>query len=225
MMGSRDIMSSKRRRASSRGVTAVEAAVTFAVVGSLLAVAVPAFLRELHASRFVEPASGVEKMAELAVAYAHERPIATAFPPSAPLTPSQVPRGTREVDPPGAWDQPTWKALGFRPFAEGVPHAYAFGFDSVLGARVDVAQPAAPLAPSSLGTAAVGAQATQAGGLPGAQPATVITQQARSTFTAHAHGDLDGDGITSTFEMRGHAAEGEPAAVIEPGMLVEAEVE
>ena len=41
-------------RRAERGVTAVEAAVMVALVGSLLAVAVPAFVRELHASRFVE---------------------------------------------------------------------------------------------------------------------------------------------------------------------------
>ena len=189
-----------RSRAARRGVTAVEAAVTFAVVGSLLAVAVPAFVRELHASRFVEPVSGVEKISELAVAYAHDRPVITAFPSSAPLTPSAPPRGTREVDPPGAWDQPTWKALGFRPVAEGVPHAFAFAFDSVPGtepapARVDVTGALLPV--------------------PGA----------RSTFAAHAHGDLDGDGVTSTFEMHGHCTEGEPGAIVDPGMLVEAEVE
>jgi hypothetical protein len=47
----------------------------------------------------------------------------------------------------------------------------------------------------------------------------------RSTFVARANGDLDGDGVTSTFEVRGHAAAGEAEPVIEPGMVVEAEVE
>jgi hypothetical protein len=190
------------KRGAMRGVTAVEGAVTFAVVGALLAVAVPAFVRELHASRFVEPVEGVEKIAAHAVAYAHDRPIASAFPASAPLTPSQAPHGTREVDPPGAWDHPSWKALDFRPVPEGVPHAFAFAFDSV-------AAPSAPAgAPSS-----------------GSPDASGVVNGARSTFAAHAHGDLDGDGITSTFEVRGHAAEGEPGAVVDPGMLVEAEVE
>ena len=194
----RAVRTRAREHAASRGVTAVEAAVTFAVVGSLLAVAVPAFVRELHASRFVEPVSGVEKIGELAVAYAHERPVITAFPASAPLTPSAPPRGTREVDPPGVWDQPTWKALGFRPVAEGVPHAFAFAFDSVPGTE--------------------GSTASQA-------RADVPSPAARSTFAAHAHGDLDGDGVTSTFEIHGHCAEGEPGAIVDPGMLVEAEVE
>ena len=174
-------MARRRSRAASRGVTAVEAAVTFAVVGSLLAVAVPAFLRELHASRFVEPVDGLTRMGEGAVAYAKDRPVVSAFPASAPQTPAVVPRGTREVDPPGAWETPTWQALAFRPAPDGAPHAFAFGFDSAL--------------------------------LP-----------ARSTFTGYAHGDLDGDGITSTFEVRGHATDAD-GPVVDPGMVVDAEVE
>lgn len=168
--------------ARSRGLTAVEVAVGIAIGGSILAVSVPAFVRELASSRFVEPVSGVQKMADLAVAYGHDRPASQAFPPSAPLTPGEAPRAVQAVDAPGAWDQASWKELGFRPVAEGVPHAFAFAFDS---------------------TAAPG----------------------RSTFVARAHGDLDGDGITSTFEMRGHSAEGEGGPMIEPGMHVEAEVE
>jgi hypothetical protein len=163
-------------------MTAVEAAITFAIVGSLLAVAVPAFLRDLHASKLVEPVDGVAAIAAGATAFARSHDVATAYPPSAPLTPSAVPRGTREVDPPGAWEQPTWTALGFRAAADGVPHAFAFAFDAKLTAT-------------------------------------------RSSFVAHAHGDLDGDGVTSTFEVQGHDAQGEPGPVVEPGMFVGAEVE
>jgi hypothetical protein len=172
----------RARRRRQRGLTAVEAAVAFAIGGSLLAVAVPAFVRELHASRFAEPVEGLERMGQGALAYAAAHPVTReAFPPSAPLTPAAPPRGTRELDPPGAWDHPTWVALGFRASPEGVPHAFAFAFDSAPGA-------------------------------------------ARSSFVAHAHGDLDGDGVRSTFEVRGHAQDGEPAA-LEPGMYVDSEVE
>jgi hypothetical protein len=166
-----------------RGLTAVEAAIIFAIGGSLLAVAVPAFVRELRASRFAEPVEGLQRIGAGALAHAASRPASAAFPQTAPLTPASPPRGTREVDPPGAWDQPTWKALGFRATPEGIPHAFAFGFDSVAG-----------------------------------------TGPVRSSFVAHAHGDLDGDGVRSTFELRGHAQDGEPA-VVDPGMYVEAEVE
>ena len=48
----------------------------------------------------------------------------------------------------------------------------------------------------------------------------------RSAFVARAHGDLDGDGVTSTFEVRGHASEGDPSGpAVEPGMRIEAETE
>ena len=171
-------------RTRQRGLSAVEAAVAFAIGGSLLAVAVPAFVRELHASRFAEPVEGLARMGQGALAFAAGRPAKDAFPPSAPLTPAAPPRGTRELDPAGAWDHPSWVALKFRAAPEGVPHAFAFAFDAV--------------------------------------PATAGAT--RSAFVARAHGDLDGDGMRSTFELRGHAQDGEPA-VLEPGMYVENEVE
>jgi hypothetical protein len=172
-----------KARSATRGMTAVEAAITFAILGSLAAVAVPAFFRDLRASKLVEPATGVTRIAEAANAYAVAHTVPQAYPPRAPLTPAAPPRGTREADPEGAWDHPTWVALGgFRPAPDGVAHAFAFGFDSTLSA-------------------------------------------ARSSFVAHAHGDLDGDGVTSTFEVRGHDAQGETGPQIEPGMVVEAEVE
>jgi hypothetical protein len=169
------------RRRTERGLSAVEMAVFFAIAGSLLAIAVPAFVRELHASRFVEPVEGLQRIGEGALGGALGKTTANAFPGSAPLTPASIPRGTREVDPPGVWDHPTWRALAFRAAPEGIPHAFSFGFDAVPGA-------------------------------------------ARSTFVAHAHADLDGDGVRSTFELRGTAQDGAPAA-IEPGMYVESEVE
>src|SRR5258706_11205655 len=157
------------QRGRQRGVTAVEAALAFALGGAILAVSVPAFVRELASSRFVEPVSGVQKMAELAVAYGHDRPAAQAFPPSAPLTPGEAPRATRVIDAPGAWDHATWKELGFRPVAEGVPHAFAFAFDS----------------------ASVAAAAPRASGARGA------VTPAPSTFRAHPPGGLYSDGSTS----------------------------
>src|SRR5262245_53345397 len=99
----------RRRRPtpSSRGLTAVEAAVAFAITGSRLAVAVPAFVRELRASRFVEPVEGLQRIGAAALHGGEAKPAANAFPPSAPLTPASIPRGTREVDPPGVWEHPT----------------------------------------------------------------------------------------------------------------------
>jgi hypothetical protein len=163
-------------------MTAVELAVTFAVGGSLVAVAVPAFVRNVHASKLVEPVDGVKEIAEGATTYAKAHDVPHAYPPSAPLTPATVPRGTREVDPPGAWDHPSWKAIGFQAVEEGVPHAFAFELDTSDGPT-------------------------------------------RSTFSAIAHGDLDGDGVTSTFEVKGHDQTGEGGPVIEPGMIVQSELE
>jgi hypothetical protein len=162
---------------------ALEGSIAFAIVGSLLAVAVPAFVREMHASRFVEPMEGLERMSASAVAYARQHSVPEGFPPSAPLTPAVPPRGTREADPPGLWDHPTWKALDFQAAPPGEPHCFSFAYDSALSPT-------------------------------------------RSTFVAHAHGDLDGDGITSTFEMRGHYVVDDPAGpVVEPGVYVADEVE
>lgn len=164
-----------------RRFTPVELAIGVALLGSLMAVGVPAFSRDLHASRFVEPADGLIRLGASAVAYADAT---DGFPDSAPLTPAVPPRGVKSVDPPGTWDGPTWKALAFRASAEGVPHAYAFAFESTGG----------------------------------------------RSFVAQARGDLDGDGILSTFEIRGAfpgtkgARTGEKATVA-PGMYVEAELE
>ena len=157
-----------------RRFTPVELAIGAAILGSLLAVAVPAFVHDLHASRFVEPTEGLERLGASAVAYAITN---GRFPDSAPLTPATPPRGKKEVDPPGAWDGPTWKALAFRPSPEGVPHAYSFSFEST-------------------GTA----------------------------FVAQARGDLDGDGVLSTFEIRGSTAAGAKPTVA-PGMYVDQELE
>jgi hypothetical protein len=167
-------------------VAALEAALGFAIVGSVLAVAVPAFVRELHASRFAEATEGLAVIGEGALLYAAPEPIDKAFPPSAPITPPRPPRGIRAIDVPAIWQTPTWQALHFPPphgsgraFAEGEPHAYAFAFDSNLA-------------------------------------------HGRSGFVAQAHGDLDGNGTLSTFEIRGHDVEGDPRGpTVEPGMYVE----
>ena len=159
-----------------RRFSPVEIAIGIALAGSLAAVAIPAFVRELHASRFVEPTDGLARIGAAALAYADEN---GRFPDSAPLTPASPPRGERTADPPGTWESPTWQALGFQPVAEGVPHAYAFSFDAPRPAE---------------------------------------------GFVAQARGDLDGDGLLSTFEIRGLLRPGEKAAVV-PGMYVEAELE
>lgn len=163
-----------------RAFTAVEAAAIFGVAGTVLAVAIPAFVRNLSASKVSEPIDGLDRIVTNAVAYAEVHPQEISFPPSAPLTPAQVPRGIRAPDPPEAWEHLTWKCLDFG-FTES--HAFAFKFDSELD------------------------QATQT-----------------MRFSAVAHGDLDGDGMLSTFEVKGERAPGQPPRVL-PGMFVDREVE
>ncbi len=120
----------RRRVGSMRGITALEAAAGIALVGSLLAVAVPAFVRNLSSSRLVEATSGLEKIGAHAIANASGKTCADAFPASAPLTPESVPRGRPAVDPePDPWQHPTWKALDFRASPPGVSHAFSFAFD------------------------------------------------------------------------------------------------
>lgn len=148
-----------------RALAPVEAALVFALAGSMLAVALPAFVRNLHASRMTEALDGLEQIAARAGALSDTAPLDAAYPASAPLTPTTVPRGELVVDPPHTWDHPTWRLLGF---SKTTLHAYSFQFDSVNAPEV-------------------------------------------SRFSAEAHGDLDGDGVTSTFRVSGSIRQGEPA--------------
>ena len=174
-------MRARRRRVAQRGFSAVEAAIIFSLTASLLVVAVPAFLRDLHGSRFVEPVDGLQRLGMAAVANAHGKTPPQAFPAAAPLTPSAAPRGKPQADDPLLWEHPTWKELAFKAAGDGVPHSYAFAFDSASSAT-------------------------------------------DAQFLAHAHGDLDGDGTASTFEVRGRTSATEGPR-LEPGMYVEAELE
>lgn len=160
-----------------RALSPVEAALAFAIGGSLLAITLPAFFRNLHASRMSEALDGLQQISGRAWALSDAAPITSAFPASSPLTPAQVPRATLELDPPRTWDHPTWRLLGF---GFETPHAYAFQFDSEGGPQ-------------------------------------------GSRFTATAHGDLDGDGVVSTFRTGGAVREG-AAATREP-LEVNREVE
>jgi hypothetical protein len=143
-----------------RALTPVEAAVAFALGGSVLAVSVPAFVRNLHASRLVEALDGVQRISQRAVSLTAFRPQSAAFPESAPLTPAEVPRATLVSDPAGTWNHPTWRLLDF---SVSEPHAYSFEFSSSTGDN-------------------------------------------GSQFHAIAHGDLDGDGVLSTFDISGLAS-------------------
>src|ERR1700722_16015565 len=115
------------RRRAAAGMSAVEVAVGVSVVGSLLAVAVPTVLREIHASLFAEAAVGLAAIGAGAIAYSLGRPVFDAFPHSVGPTPATPPRGHLEVDPAGTWMDPAWHDLAFPvagsglDFVAGVP--------------------------------------------------------------------------------------------------------
>lgn len=52
----------------------------------------------------------------------------------------------------------------------------------------------------------------------------VASDPTRIWFQAHAHGDLNGDGVTSTFLMEGERRPGQQAVVL-PGLHIDREVE
>ena len=106
-----------------------DSAAVLGVGGSLLAVAVPSFVENLSASRWSESTHALARVAHGALVHAMSHPHENAFPPSAPLTPEQTPRGERVQLPPEAWSHLSWRALGFS--MDG-PQAYAYRFDSAL---------------------------------------------------------------------------------------------
>lgn len=156
----------------------VELALVVSLGASALAAAAPTFLRDLHASRMTEAVDGLTSIGANAAAYADGKELAASFPPPAPRTPADVPRGVAVEDAPGTWDGPTWKALQF---GFDQPHRYSFEFD-------------------------------------------VTPEPQRIWFAASAFGDLNGDGILSTFRIQGERGVG-GEAVLRPGLYVHREVE
>jgi hypothetical protein len=120
------------------------------VIATMVTVSVQAFTRYMRRSKTAEAIQQLRLIVSAAETARAESRGPRPFPPSAPRTPVNVPRGTPERDSPGAWDHPTWRALHF---SMGAPHYFSYEFVSD-------------------GTG----------------------------FTARALGDLDGDGVLSTFE-------------------------
>ncbi len=110
-------------------LTLLRVAAIAGVGGSLLAVAVPAFVTNLSASKWSEPMDALARISRGALAHAAAHPHELAFPPSVGRTPEAIPRGERVTDPPEAWAHLTWRALDF---AMVEPHAYAYQYDSAL---------------------------------------------------------------------------------------------
>jgi hypothetical protein len=113
-----------------RPVTPVEAALVFALGGSALAIFIPAFVKNVHASRLSEPLEGLTRISGRAAQLADAAPQAAAYPETVLLTPANVPRGELLKDPPGTWSHPTWRLLDF---SFETPHAYSFELASENG--------------------------------------------------------------------------------------------
>lgn len=146
-----------------RPLALLEVVALLSLGGSLLAVAVPAFVMNLRASRLAEPIDGLASIAGRATLLASGAEVPLAYPASVAMTPSRVPAGQRVADPTGSWDHPTWRRLDF---SITDTHSFAFSFDSTLSAT-------------------------------------------ESRFVARAQGDLDGDGVLSSFTLGGSVRAGE----------------
>jgi len=110
-----------------RGIGAVQVALGVSLLASVLCIFVPEFLRNLRASKLAEALDGLSSISGSAAMLGASLPPEVAFPESAPRTPRDVPAGKRVTDPPGTWQHPTWRTLGYR--IEG-PHCFSFAFES-----------------------------------------------------------------------------------------------
>lgn len=115
-------------------VTVVQIAVGVGLGGSLLCIAVPAFVANLRASKLAEPVTNLRTIVENAIEYGSKHDGETSLPPSVELTPKEVPKGTNVVDPKGTWDHLTWRALKFNlTEAHAFSYLYTMTFDPVAG--------------------------------------------------------------------------------------------
>ena len=167
-----------RRRTARRGLTVLETCAVISVIGVILAIAIPAFVRELRRSKTSEAAEQLANLHRGAAAYfaaTHEAEdgsrLGRCLPPGAgpsPRRPTAEPETVPFTDPetPGA---DTWEALGFSP---DYPTRYAYTYE-----------------PVSFGCDLRAAEGTY-------------------LVTFRAEGDLDEDGERSVFERRATATDG-----------------
>ncbi|HEY8431047.1 MAG TPA: hypothetical protein VIL20_21860 [Sandaracinaceae bacterium] len=166
-------MTRPRRRL--QGLSSWEIAAIICVVGSVLAVFVPAFLRELRTSKTSEATEHLELLYQRSAAYfvaRHPREDGPArtrcLPATAGPTP-RVPTGEpREVDfwADDALGSATWRALDFQP---PIPVRYSYTYE------------------------------------PTASGCDLRSPEGTYLLTIRAEGDLDGDGERSIFERRARA--------------------
>lgn len=124
-----DLRSASRQAAYERraGVTMVQTAALIALIGSLIAIAVPAFQRTVRKSKVAEASTELERMHQAIVAYysASGRTLTHCLPDAAgptPETPSIDPLATTFGESVSA---STWNALKFEPLGP-VRFSYSF---------------------------------------------------------------------------------------------------
>ena len=108
-------------------LTPLQLAILVAFTGSVAAVFIPEFMKNLHASRLAEPLEGLRQLSGQASMQAAGAPPLLAYPDSAPRTPEQVPAGKSATDPEGTWAHATWRLLSFE---KKGPHFFSFEFES-----------------------------------------------------------------------------------------------
>ncbi len=161
-------MSVRRRR----GLSLVEAALIVCLIGVVLAVFIPTFVRELRTSKTSEAVESLQQLSQRAAAY-FETPWPREVGPAAirclPPTAGPTPRAPTEdpehiefqsVETPG---HETWRALAFQPEVD-VRYAYTFE--------------------------------------PAASGCGLRSPEGSYLLTVRAEGDLDDDGERSLFELR-----------------------
>src|SRR5689334_4563804 len=107
--------------------TLLQIAAGVGIGGTLLCVAIPAFIQNLSASKLTEPVENLRTLVNHSLAYGSKHEGAESFPPSVELTPKEVPKGTKVMDAPGTWEHLTWRALDFKLTTE---HAFSYEYTS-----------------------------------------------------------------------------------------------